>query len=141
MKESKPILDDFLVWIKYHIPKALPKSTFGTALNYCKNQWHKLTRFLKDGRLELDNNRSERAIRPFVIGRKNWIFSNTPKGAKASAIIYSVVETAKENNLKPFEYFKFILEKLSNIDIDDEFEIENLLPWSDNIPNYCKIKN
>jgi hypothetical protein len=71
------------------------------------NQWEKLTAYLADGRLEMDNNRSERSIKPFVIGRKNWLFTNTPRGAKASAAIYSVMETAKENGLHPHNYLKF----------------------------------
>lgn len=70
-------------------------------LTYCRNQWDKLAVFLTDGRLELDNNRGERSIKPFVIGRKNWLFSNTAKGAKASATIYSIIESAKENGLNP----------------------------------------
>ena len=78
----------------------LPKSKLGEAITYSLNQWDKLTAFLAAGRLEIDNNRSERAIKPFVIGRKNWLFANTPRGAKTSATIYSVIETAKENRLK-----------------------------------------
>ena len=92
----------------------LPKSTFGQAVQYCLNQWESLTNYLKDGRLEIDNNRSERSIKPFVIGRKNWLFSNTPRGAKASAIIYSIIETAKENNVEPFNYLTYLFEKLPN---------------------------
>src|SRR5699024_8467192 len=85
----------------------------------CRNQWERLVAFLKDGRLEIDNNRGERSIKPFVIGRKNWLFSNTAKGANASAIIYSVVETAKENGLNPFNYLKYLFEILPNMDIED----------------------
>jgi transposase len=81
-------------------PRVLPKSALGKVIQYCRNQWDKLNEFLKDGRLELDNNRSERSIKPFIIGRKNWLFSNTPRGAEASAIIYSIIETAKENPIK-----------------------------------------
>ena len=71
--------------------------------------------FLADGRLEIDNNRSERSIKPFVIGRKNWLFANTPRGAKASAAIYSVIETAKENSLHPYNYLKYLFEQLPQI--------------------------
>lgn len=74
------------------------------------NQWNHLEAFLLDGHLEIDNNRSERSIKPFVIGRKNWMFSNTPRGARGSAIMYSVVETAKENNLGPYHYLLYLFE-------------------------------
>jgi len=93
----------------------LPKSAFGSAVDYCLNQWEKLNAYLLDGRLEVDNNRAERAIKPFVIGRKNWLFSNRPCGAKASAMIYSIVETAKENGINPYIYLTFLLEQLPNI--------------------------
>jgi len=105
---------------------------------YCLNQWDKLKAFLKDGRLEISNNRSERAIKPFVIGRKNWLFSNTPRGAEASAIIYSIVETAKENRLDPFAYLCHVFEKMPNIDIQDPAAIESLLPYSTSLPETCK---
>lgn len=107
-ERSLPVVEAFLAWLKFHAPKVLPKSTFGQAISYCRNQWDKPVVFLEDGRLELDNNRGERSIKPFVIGRKNWLFSNTPKGAKASAIIYSIVESAKENNLSPYAYLKYL---------------------------------
>ena len=93
-------------------PRVLPKSALGTAVTYCRNQWSKLLTFLLDGRLEIDNNRSERAIKPFVIGRKNWLFANTVRGAKSSAVIYSLVETAKENGLAPFPYLTYLFEQL-----------------------------
>jgi len=79
-------------------------------------------------RLEIDNNISERSIKPFVVGRKNWLFSNTPKGARASATIYSIVETAKENGLNPFEYLKYLFEKLPNMDIEDKEALDEILP-------------
>ncbi|WP_033799322.1 IS66 family transposase, partial [Bacillus pseudomycoides] len=76
--------------------------------------------FLLDGRLEIDNNRSERSIKPFVIGRKNWMFSNTPRGARGSAIMYNVVETVKENNLSPYHYLLYLFETLPNIDSNNK---------------------
>lgn len=96
-----------------------------------------------DGRLEIDNNRAERSIKPFVIGRKNWLFFNTPKGARSSAIIYSIIETAKENKLKPYEYLVLLSEQLPNIDINDPAAIDNLMPCPDTLPTRCKmpIKN
>jgi transposase len=140
LERSKPVLDEFYKWLKYHKPRVLPKSAFGTAVKYCLNQWEKLCGFLKDGRLEIDNNRSERSIKIFVIGRKGWLFSNTARGAKTSAIIYSIVETAKENGLKPFEYMKYLFEEMPNMNIDDTMELDKLLPWADEIPEKCMLK-
>ena len=116
----------------------LPKSAFGKAVTYCLNQWEKLQAFLLDGRLEIDNNRAERSIKPFVIGRKNWLFANTPRGARVSAILYSIVETAKENGLKPFEYVTYLLRKLPNIDATDPSALDTLLPWSQTLPEECR---
>lgn len=140
LARSRPVLDAFLAWLKSQSSQVLPKSSFGQAITYCLNQWDKLEAFLQDGRLELDNNRSERSIKPFVIGRKNWLFANTPRGARASAIIYSIVETAKENGLNPFYYLSYLFGKLPNIDTKDENALDNLLPWSDSIPSYCRVK-
>jgi len=86
-----------------------PKSAQGKALAYSLNQWPKLTRYLEDGQLNIDNNRAERAIKPFVIDRKNWLLSNTASGAHASSILYSFVELAKANNLVPFDYLNHVI--------------------------------
>lgn len=94
-------------------------------LYHCLNQWNKLNTYTQDGHLSIDNNRAERAIKPFVIGRKNWLFSQTAKGAKASAILYSIIETAKANGLTPFDYMMHLLEQVSVQNTD----IEPLLPW------------
>lgn len=139
LARSRPVLDAFLAWLKRHKSQVLPKSAFGQAINYCLNQWDKLTAFLQDGRLELDNNRSERSIKPFVIGRKNWLFANTPRGARASAITYSIVETAKENGLNPFHYLSYLFEKLPNLDTRDGNALDKLLPWSDSLPSVCRV--
>lgn len=136
---SLPILDEFSKWLKVQTPKVLPKSALGKAIKYCKSQWPKLEAFLLDGRLELDNNRAERAIKPFVLGRKNWLFSNTAKGAKSSALIYSVVETSKENNLNPYAYLKYLFEELPNVDLTNPNEIQKYLPWSDTLPEACRV--
>ena len=127
LKRSQPVLDGFSAWLKTQTPKVLPKSALGKAIKYCRKQWHKLIIFLEDGRLEIDNNRSERSIKPFVIGRKNFLFSNTPKGAQSSAIIYSIVETAKENKLIPFEYLKYLFEQLPNVDTTNKETIDQLV--------------
>ena len=91
----------------------------------CLNQW--------PVRVEIDNNRSERSIKPFVIGRKNWLFSNTPTGASSSSIIYSLIETAKENGLDLFRYLTYLFEQLPNINVKDTAALENLLPWTEAI--------
>ncbi|WP_425387750.1 IS66 family insertion sequence element accessory protein TnpA [Aneurinibacillus terranovensis] len=109
---------------------------------YCRNRWDKLEAFMKDGRLEVDNNRSERSIKPFVIGRKNWMFANTPRGAQASAMIYSIIETAKENGLNPFVYLSYLFEKLPNlIDTKDHSTLDKLLPWSQTLPLTYRVFN
>lgn len=140
LERSRLVMDAFLAWLKYQGPRVLPKSAFGQAISYCRNQWDKLEAFLQDGRLELDNNRSERSIKPFIIGRKNWLFSNTPKGAKASATIYSIVESAKENGLNPYAYLQYLFEKLPNMNIQDHTVMDELLPWSSTLPFNCRIK-
>jgi transposase len=136
----KPMLEAYFAWIEKEHALALPKSSYGKAINYSYNQKDKLMSILKDGRLELSNNRAERAIKPFVIGRKNWLFANTPQGAKASAVTYSIIETAKENNLIPFEYLKYLFEKMPNIDVIDKDELNKLLPWSKDLPEKCLAK-
>ena len=100
--------------------------------------WEKqLNKVIKDGRIQLSNNLAEQSIRMFVIGRKNWIFSNTANGAGSSAIIYSVVQTAIVNNLKPEHYLRYVYEQ---IQLQKDLELENLLPWSEKIPEECKKK-
>ena len=142
LERSRPILDDFSAWLHTQTSRVLRKSALGQAITYCCNQWESLQAFLKDGRLEIDNNRSERAIKPFVIGRKNWLFANTPRGAKASALIYSIVETAKANRLNPFVYLTYLFEKLPNLeDPHDERELDLLLPWSETLPLICRVFN
>jgi transposase len=142
LERSRPVLDDFSVWLRTQKSRVLPKGALGQAITYCINQWEPLQAFLKDGRLEIDNNRSERAIKPFVIGRKNWLFANTPRGAKASAIIYSLVETAKENGLNPFTYLAYLFEKLPNLtDPQEESALDRLLPWSETLPLVCRVFN
>ena len=130
---SKPIVDEFKTWLDVQAVQTLPKSTLGKAIAYCQGQWAKLGVFLTDGRLEISNNRAERSIKPFVIGRKNWMFANTPKGARTSAIIYSIVETAKENGLNPYAYLEYVLDHLRMIDREDKSTLDMLLPWSTDV--------
>jgi len=137
LKNSKPVMDEFFCWAEssYRTIFAMPRSSMGTALVYAMNQRTGLENVLRDGRLELSNNRAERAIKPFTIGRKNWMFSNTEKGATASAMFYSIVETAKENGLKPYQYLKYIFETAPSIDLRSEEQLSMLLPW--NAPVGC----
>ncbi|EPZ51645.1 IS66 family transposase, partial [Alicyclobacillus acidoterrestris] len=134
LKRSLPVLDAFLAWLEVQKDQVLPKSQLGKAIGYCLNRWPKLIAFLEDGNLEIDNNRAERAIKPFVMGRKAWLFSNTPCGARASAMIYSIVETAKENGLSPLHYLTYLFEQMPNVDIDNPETLRDLLPWSSALP-------
>jgi transposase len=106
----------------------LPKSRLGQALGYLHSNWNKLQVYLTDGRLNIDNNPVENAIRPFVIGRKNWIFSASQNGAKASAMMYSIIETAKANGLEPYQYLKYLFEQLPMASSLEDYE--QLLPWN-----------
>lgn len=127
---SRPVIDGFRKWLDNIMPAVLPKSLLGIAVKYARNQWQKLLRFLEEGRIEISNNRAERSIKPFVIGRKNWLFANTPKGARASATIYSIVESAKENRLNPYAYLTYLFEKLPNLESRDNESLDQLLPWN-----------
>lgn len=131
---SKPLIDEFYNWIE-HL-NALPNTLLGKASHYAQSQRKYLERYLLDGRLEISNNRAERSIKPFVIGRKNWLFSNTPTGAKASAIYYSLIVTAMENGLNPFEYLSWIFTQAPNLGKPGyATTIEDLLPGSEKIPS------
>ncbi len=138
-ERSAPLLAKFAAWLEEQAPKVLPKSKLGAAFTYCRLQWTKLTAFLQDGRLEISNNRGERAIKPFVIGRKNWLFSNTPRGARSSAVIYSIVETAKENGLNPETYLSYLFTQLPNMNSKDPQALDMLLPWADSPQATCRI--
>lgn len=129
-EKSRPILNAFLAWLQAQNDQVLPKSKLGEAIHYGLSQWSKLEAYMQDGHLEIDNNRAERSIKPFVMGRKAWLFSNTPRGARASAITYSIVETAKENGLDPLNYFQFLFEQMPNIDLEDPEAMNTLLPWN-----------
>lgn len=134
---EKPVLDALLAWANETSAKTAPKSALGKALHYLREQWPYLVRYLEDGRLELSNNRAERSIKPFVMGRKNWLFSNTPAGAQSSAVIYSLIETAKENDLDPYRYLVWLLNHAPGLSRTDEAWAESFLPV--NAPQECKI--
>ena len=134
LEQSKPVLDDFFDWVGSI--RALPKSLLGEAVHYALSQRKYLENVFLDGRLELSNNAAERALRPFVQGRKQWLFSNTPNGAESSSIFYSLIETAKENNLNPFQYINYLLEMLPTAKTS---ELDALLPWSQSLPECCRV--
>jgi len=133
LEQSQPLEKAFFAWAKTQdFP---PKLVITRALIYAIKQESRLMNVFCDGRLELSNNRAERSIKPFVIGRKNWLFCDSVRGAKSSAIAFSIIETAKENGLKPFEYLKFLLEALPQI---GSRTIDNLLPWGGGLPSECR---
>jgi transposase len=105
-----------------------PTSKTGKALVYLNNQWPSLLHYLEDGRLNIDNNPAENAIRPFVLGRKNWLFADTPAGAHASAALYSLIETAKANDLEPYQYLRHVFKELPKA--QSVSVIESLLPFN-----------
>lgn len=123
---EKPVLDALLGWLETR--NAAPKSALGKALHYLKDQWPYLTNYLKDGRLELSNNRAERSIKPFVISRKNFLFANTPRGAQSSAVVFSLIETAKENGLDPYRYLTYVLSQAPKLAAQDEEWAGKLIP-------------
>ena len=125
-EHAQPLLDQLKTWLEQSSLQVPPKSALGKAIAYSLKQWAKLVRYLDNGNLAIDNNRAERAIKPFVIGRKNWLFSNTARGAQASAILYSIIETAKANGLTPYDYLKILLDELPK----KPESIDHLLPWN-----------
>lgn len=136
-KESKLVLEEFYAWLDQLALKTLPQSLLGKAITYAQNQKEYLCSFLKDGRIQLSNNLAEQSIKMVVIGRKNWLFANTPNGASSSALIYSLIQTAIANNLKPLYYMEYIFEQIQK---SNDLQLETLLPWSDSIPEKCKMK-
>jgi transposase len=111
-ERAAPIFDDFRTWLHKKATQVVPKSLLGVAVHYALSQWDRLVVYLEHGAMTPDNNLAENAIRPFVVGRKNWLFAGTPKGARASADLYSLIETAKANGLEPYRYLRYLFEKL-----------------------------
>lgn len=138
-EKSFPLVEAFFAWLKKERPLVVPKSGLGQAITYALNQEKKMLVPFSDGRLDLDNNRAERFIKPFVIGRKNWLFSNTPKGAQASAMIYSLIVTAKVNGLDVYHYLVHLFETLPNCNLEDDKQLQHLLPWSADLPTACRL--
>lgn len=125
-KKAVPLLREFRKWLEDISPKAPPQSLLGKAVSYTLNQWERLERYTLDGLLRPDNNLAENAIRPFVVGRKNWLFAGHPRGAGASATIYSLIETAKANELEPYRYLRYLFERLPMAETEAEYKA--LLP-------------
>jgi transposase len=125
-EKSKPLLDEFKDWLEAKKPMTPPKGLLGQAISYTLANWEKLIIYIQDGRLRPDNNLVENAIRPFVVGRKNWLFAGSPDGAKASAIFFTLIETAKANGLEPYAYLRYIFEKLPLA--QSEQDLKDLLP-------------
>ena len=124
--ESVPLLN---AWLAETLPKIMPGSPLGKALGYLERHWAGLTRYCDDGRLEIDNNRCENTIRPFVVGRRNWLFSDTVKGVQSSANLYALIESAKANGLKPYAYLRRVFTRLTAT--TTVADIEALLPWAE----------
>lgn len=127
-QQAKPIIDKLKQWLDKALNHTPPKNSLGKAVNYLHNQWPRLIRYLEHGNYLIDNKRAENSIRPFVIGRKNWLFSSSQRGASASANLYSLIETAKLNGLEPYTYLKQMLTDLPNVQTLEE--VDALLPWS-----------
>jgi transposase len=127
-EQAKPVLDNFKKWLLKKSGQTPPKGLLGMAVTYTLNQWERLVGYIEDGCLSPDNNMAENSIRPFVVGRKNWLFSGTPEGAEASALLYSLIETARANKLEPYAYLRYIFEKLPLASSLEEYEL--LLPWN-----------
>lgn len=126
--KAKPILAEFHSWLEDSQEKVLPKSLIGKAINYTLNQWDKLTTYLEDGNISIDNNVTERDIRPFTTGRKNWLFSKSVAGEEASANLYGIVMTCRANDINPYYYFlhlfRMLPTRVPGADLSD------LLPWN-----------
>ena len=140
-RDLRPLMEDFPIWARARRMEAAPRMALAKALDYAIKYWPYAMAALDDGRLPLDNNLAERGIKPFVIGRKNFLFSDTPRGAEASAGMYSVVVTAKANGLNPRKYVQWLLEELPNAaDPDDPAYLDSLMPWSESVPAEIRLR-
>lgn len=128
LEKAKPVMDELQIYLTTMYPRIPPKSPLGQAVFYTLNQWPKLYNYLRDGRLENNNNRMERAIKPFAIGRKGWLFADSVAGAEAAATLFSLVETCKYHDVEPYDWFRYVLQQMPLCKSDDE--IEALLPFN-----------
>lgn len=135
----KPKVDEFFEWLNETLPSLPSESATAKAINYCLNQENYLRSFLSNGSIPMDNNSAEQAIRPFTLGRKNWVNMFSSNGAEASAVIYSLVETAKANEIRVYDYLELLLTELpKHVDDTDNSFIQNLMPWSDKVKEKCQ---
>lgn len=133
-EKALPKVDAYFAWAKDMLPRTVKGSPFAAAVSYGLDREKELRRYLEDGRLDISNNRAEHQAKKFAVGRNNWIFNNTPRGARSSAVAYSIVMTAIMNNLDPFRYLKYVFESLAGKALLTEAELEPYLPWSDQLP-------
>jgi len=126
--ESKPLLNALKIWLDKMALSSSPKSVFGKGITYMLKRWAELTNFLKDGRLEIDNNMAENSIRPFAVGRKNWMFKGSPRGAKAGACFYSLIATCKANDIDPFKYLNYLFMNIPHCNTEEDYR--KLLPYN-----------
>ncbi len=122
--EAVPVLDNMYVWLAKKSRQVVPKSLLGKAVQYTLNQWERLSSYVEHSHATPDNNLAENAIRPFCVGRRNWLFAGTPEGAQASGTIFSLIETAKANQLEPYKYLRYLFEKL---------------PFAESVEDYKKL--
>ena len=127
-KESKPLLEKFKAWLDDIYPTVLPQSPLGKAINYSLKLWNGLICFLDDGRLEIDNNLTEQAIKPFIIARKNFLFCDSVDGARALCMHFGIIQTAKANKLDPYHYYVKLLKEIPHCKTVEDYE--QLLPWN-----------
>jgi transposase len=133
--EASPILETIGERLETVAARVAPKSLLGKAVTYARKQWPQLVRYIASGETAIDNNTAERAIKPFVVGRKNWLFANTPAGASASANLYGLIETAKANHVEPYRYLAHLFTELPQRDLQAGDPIEDLLPWNTELPD------
>ncbi len=138
---SRPVLEGFWAWVEETSAKYTANESLKTALTYTTNQRKYLETFLEDGWIPISNNDCETCIRPFANGRKAWLFADSPAGARASGIVYTLVETAKLNHLDVFGYLCYLLESLPDLDHRNHPELlEAYLPWSETLPESCRLR-
>ena len=138
---SKPILDAFWTWVEKTSAMYTTYEKLTQALGYCQNQRKYLETFLEDGRIPLSNNYCEANIKPFATARRAWLFADTPKGAFANGVLYTLVESARANDLDVYEYLKHLLTEMpNNHHLENPSVIDQLLPWSKELPEQCQMK-
>ena len=141
-KQSRPVVDALFEWLHSMEDSVDRSSLIGDAILYTLNQEPYLRRYLDDGHLSIDNNSAERAIKNFAVGRRNWLFAKSIRGADASAVVYSVTETALLNGLKPYVYLTYVLDQIRQMGpFPKPEELDRLLPWSDDLPDEFRTKN